>query len=54
MWEIASSMGIDRNYVIKVCDNFHQNGPEFCINYLFENPMDNGTLEDKSQAQENK
>ena len=37
-------MGVDRNYAEKVCRVNINNNAEFCINYLLENPFDNGTL----------
>lgn len=37
-------MGFSNDYVVKVCYNFYDKGAEFCVNYLFENPIDNGTL----------
>lgn len=46
VWEIAASMGISQDYVKKVCFNHHQKGPEYCVNYLFENPSDTGSLKE--------
>ena len=37
-------MCIDKNYGEKVCKVFSDKNAEFCINYLLENPFDNGSL----------
>lgn len=37
-------MGVDRKYTEKVCKIFKDKNAEFCINYLLENPFDNGSL----------
>lgn len=37
-------MGLDSNYVKKVCYNFKDKNSEYSVNYLFENPYDTGAL----------
>ena len=53
VWEMVGSMGLNKNYIEKVCKHFSNKGAEYCINYIFDNPNDNGTLMDLEEEVQN-
>lgn len=51
--EFAEGMGISPKYIEKACDHFPSHSVEQLVNFLLENPMDNGTIPDSvSQPEE--
>ena len=45
-------MGIASNYISKVCNHFPTYSVEQCVNYLLENPFDNGTIPEPKIVEE--
>ena len=54
VWEFASGMGLNRDYVEKVCNHFPQMSPEGLLDYLLNNPMDDGSIPDQVKKEEQK
>lgn len=54
VWEIAQNMGVGQSYVKKICQNFAQQGAEYCLNYLFEHPYDSGELQEVAEEEPEK
>jgi uncharacterized UBP type Zn finger protein len=50
--EFAGSMGIPAPYIKKVCDHFPSHSTEMLVNYLLENPFDNGSIPEKVEQEE--
>lgn len=54
VWQMVGEMGLNKNYVEKICFNFENKGADFCINYIFDNPADDGSLMDIEIEEEKK
>lgn len=52
MLEFAGGMGLAPNYIEKVCNHFPSHSVEQLVNYLLENPIDNGTIPEPVPAPE--
>ena len=48
--EFAGGMGLPEKYIHKVCNHLPTYSVEQCINYLLENPFDNGTIPEPTEV----